>query len=261
MRLVTVSFNYPPRLKRPDYAKLLEVFEKSIHHHMPHCEVRSIKMDPPDHSGVRKLSFLSNMEKLQVWAREAQQAVDDGVDLILADCDMVCVGDASHVFDENDFDIAYTVRNDHTNLSVNGGVVYVRPTEATRHFFQRWTELDQQFYYDWNLHAEWRIRYGGMNQASFGYLLEKPEEQQGARLKELPTLHYNAVNYDWPHVGSKTVFIHIKSDLRKAVLTRTIPGELTRSEGSPHRSKALRRAPAMKAWYAEAGIKVSELKR
>jgi len=57
MRLVTVSFNYPPRLKRPNYMRLLDVFEGSIRQHMPDCEICGLRIDPPNHQGAKKVPF------------------------------------------------------------------------------------------------------------------------------------------------------------------------------------------------------------
>lgn len=245
MRLVTVSFNYPKQLKRPDYARLLDVFEASVKRHIPGCEMRSIRMDPPDHRGVRKVPFLSNTKKLQIWTQEVRSAVADGENLIVADCDMLCTGDPSHVFQDKGFDVAYTVRDDHTNIPLNGGILFVRPTEASVRFFDRWAEVDTAMYEDWNMHVPWRIKYAGMNQASFGYLLENQGEVPGVRLKELPTRFYNAVNTDWHRITSQTVFIHIKSKLRKYVLNSTPPNGNYR--------------PVMLKWYEEAGIDVRDL--
>lgn len=236
MRLVTVQFNYAKNMYRPDYAKLLEVFEKSIRRHMPRVEIRSVKVDPPNHLGAVKIPFLSNTYKLQIWAREIEQAVADGVEVCLADCDMLCTGDCRSVFDR-DFDIAYTARDDHTNIPVNGGILFVKPTDASVRFFRKWAEIDDMMYKDWAFHQNWRVKYAGMNQASFGYLLEKSAEVPGVKLIDLPTTTYNAVNTDWARLHSGTVFIHVKSQLRKMVLKNEPPvGDLR---------------PAMEAWYAE----------
>jgi len=233
MRLVTISFNYPPRLKRPNYLRLLDVFEASVRHHMPDCEIRALRVDPPDHSGAHKIPFLSNDYKLGLWHREVDLAVAEGQNLILADCDMLCTGDVSSVF-KHEFDIAYTVRDDHTNIPLNGGIVFVKPTAAAQRFFAEWARVDERMYRDWEgFHRIWRVKYAGMNQASFGYLLEHPVP--GVQLVDLPTRIYNAVNTDWHRIGSDTLFVHIKSQLRKAVLTGAKPAGTLR--------------PAMMLWY------------
>ena len=234
MRIVTVSFNYPQRLKRPDYHRLLEVFERSVRHNMPKCEFRSIVIDPPDHEGAVKIPFLSNTFKLAIWVEEAHAALADNENLILADCDMLCTGDAGAAF-EQDFDIGYTVRDDHTNIPMNGGIVFVKPTFAAARFMTQWGEVDRRMYSDWNFHQPWRIKYAGQNQASFGYLLENPVS--GVNMREFQTRVWNAVNTDWNRLTTETVFIHIKSQLRKAVLRGEPPNGPLR--------------PAMMKWYEE----------
>ncbi len=260
MRVVTVSFNYAERLRRPDYRKLLLVFEDSLRFHIPDVEIRALRVDPPDHSGAKKMAFLSNHFKLGVWVDEAHQAIADGQNLILADCDMLCTGDPSYVFSQ-DFDIAYTARNDHTNIPLNGGILFIKPTEAAARFLQAWADVDERMYSDWEgFHRIWRVRYAGMNQASFGYLLENAgvEGVEDTTLLDLPTATYNAVNTDWRLIDSGTVFVHIKSDLRKAVIVGVQPGEPMNSNPN-ERGKAALRAPAMMKWYeaaTRAGVEV-----
>jgi hypothetical protein len=102
-------------------------------------------------------------------------------------------------------------------------------------------------YEDWNFHCPWRIKYAGMNQASFGYMLEHQEEVPGVMLLDLPTRIYNAVNTDWHRITSDTAFIHIKSQLRKAVLHGDAPAGNLR--------------PAMLLWYEAAGVDIKGLAR
>jgi len=184
-----------------------------------------------------------------------KRAAYDNENVIFADCDMLCVGDVSPVFNM-DFDVAYTVRNDHTNIPLNGGILFAKPTDAILfakptdaavRFFDRWEEVDGKMYADWNFHCPWRIKYAGMNQASFGYLREHAAEVPGVTLLDLPTKIYNAVNTDWQRISSDTVFIHIKSKLRKAVL-----------RGEPPTGSM---APAMQLWYEAAGVDIRHFAR
>ena len=248
MRLVTISFNYPPRVKRPDYLHLLDVFEASVRHHMPSCEFRALRIDPPDQRGVKKFAFLSNTYKLKFWAEQMREARADGVNVALADCDMLCTGNVEPVY-EKDFDVAYTVRNDGTNIPMNGGMVFAKPTDAAVAFFEAWAEADARMYRDHiendgrQFHDKWRFKYKGMNQASFGYLCETREGIGGVHLLDLPTRIYNAVDKDWHRISSETVFLHIKSKLRKCVLNGELPFGTYR--------------PAMLLWYearARAGL-------
>ena len=76
-------------------------------------------------------------------------------------------------------------------------------------------------YKDRHFHIEWQNKYLGMNQAAFGYIYEiaKPD----VTMLELPTIKYNAVDCDWKNVDEETLFIHIKSELRRMVLMNMEP--------------------------------------
>jgi hypothetical protein len=243
MRIVTVAFNYPPERMRPDYLRLLDVFESSVHKHIPHANLIVRRIDPPDTTGVQKFSFLSNNYKLKVWAQEMAAAYDAKEDVIICDADMLCTNDPSSVFD-HEFDIAYTVRGPESRIPLNGGVVFAHPTDEAYIFFQDWVETDAKMYEDHlgtngrKIHGKWRQKYAGLNQASFGYLLET--NVGDVNFMPLPTVIYNAVDTDWHAITSETCFVHIKSQLRKRVLKMEPPTDSMR--------------PAMIAWYQAAGI-------
>ena len=246
MRIVTVAFDYPPERHRPSYLKLLDVFEWSVHQHIPDVDFCVHRIEAPDGTGVPKLAFLSNHYKLEhIWLPEMRRAFDDGVNVIFADCDMLCLGDPSGLFDR-EFDIAYTQRD--MKLPLNGGIVFAKPTEDTLQFFEEWAHVDEAMYNDlmehdgMQIHQRWRSKYGGMNQASFGCMLE--DGLHDAKVIGVPTLIYNAVDTDWHKINSDTLFLHVKGGLRKKVMANEEPHGVFR--------------PAMMWWYAArdaAGVK------
>jgi hypothetical protein len=179
-----------------------------------------------------------NHAKLERWRDIVRDAPGP---VILTDADMLCFRDPSHAFD-TDFDVAYTRRDffkrSGRQFPMNGGVVFVRPNERSRGFFDRWVDVDQAMLDDLHFHREWEHVYGGQNQSSFGYLYST-ENPTG--LVDLPCSTWNLVD-DWPGgLTGNPVFVHIKSKLRMICLAgRKYHGSLK---------------PIVREWkrYAEAG--------
>lgn len=217
VKIVTVQFNYPKELRRTPYDKLYEVFKKSIQENAPNCELAELKTSPPEtNPSAHKISFTSNTYKLKLWCDYLETATDP---IVFADCDMLCLRDPSTAF-EQEFDIGFTERHGDYNrrLPINGGIILARPTEATKAFFRRWYEVNCIMLANKNVHHKFHEKYGGINQASFGYMLEAEPREHPALLKPFPTKTHNAVDCDWHLINEKTVFVHYKSALRRAVL-------------------------------------------
>lgn len=232
MRIATACFDYD---ERSDYARLLEVFRRSIARNMPGVEIDVLDCSAPKAIFPgNSVGWASNTAKLRAWANYVRQASEP---LVLCDCDMLCLQSIEPAFDQ-DFDIAYTERSC-DEIPLNGGVVFVRPTAASRSFFQRWHEINLRMYRDKILHHSWRRRYTGMNQAAFGYMLNRPHT---ARLATLPCREWNACNDDWPYIDGITRMVHVKGQLRKYVLA-----------GVPLAGIPVHLHKAVEAWRAYAG--------
>jgi hypothetical protein len=159
---------------------------------------------------VRAPTNLStNTAKLRKWV-DIVESTDSPI--ILMDCDTIVLKDVSHVF-ENDFDIAYTKRPDEVKLPLNGGVLFVRPSEPVREFFRRWMWINDKMIEDKLFHRPWKRKYEGINQASFGWMLENYNHID---ITSVPCSKYNACDkVNWEALDNVHI-LHIKSELRSA---------------------------------------------
>lgn len=232
MTIVTVQFDQDGR---DEFKRLMDVFRSSIERNMPEAKLVELTVPKvPDKEHGKSYKMTSNTEKLDVWC-DFMETCEDNV--IFADCDMLMLRDASHAFDVP-FDVAYTRRTVVTNIPVNAGIIMARPTEKARGFFRKWRDVNRAMYEEngkWC--KEWQAKYPGMNQAALGYMLDTGDYD--ADLHVYLTRQWNAVECDWMHIDSDTVFVHIKSALR-CVLQHKKP------------YKPIYRP--MELWYEEAGI-------
>jgi len=207
MIFVTVQFDYSGNTV---YARLLDTMIKSINRNCPSSKIEALKLQPPrEHSVTRGMG--SNNLKLKKWVEILEKS--DETEFIFIDCDMLVIKDPSDIF-QKDFDVACTRRN--THYIYNGGVVFAKKNERTIAFFKRWQQIDEKMFRDYKFHAPWRLKYAGMNQASFGYMMEK--EKFAAKMIEVPCQIWNSCNDTWGRIDENTRIIHIKGGLRKACL-------------------------------------------
>jgi hypothetical protein len=153
-----------------------------------------------------------NSVKLRHWVMHLERTNDN---VIFADCDMLCLRDASHAFKFN-FDVAYTARTIVNRIPMNGGIMFATPNENSRKFFRNMLIVNDLMLGDVRFHNQWRRKYAGMNQSAFGCVLET--RSKGIKIHKFRTLEWNAVDCDWGNVNHRTVFVHYKSKLRKMVL-------------------------------------------
>ncbi len=115
----------------------------------------------------------------------------------------------------------------------NGGLIFVKPTPASRRFFKMFRETNERMYWDPLFHQRWRDKTAGMNQAAFWYLVCKVDH--GAKLATLDCREWNACDEDWPDVDDETRMLHVKGRLRWAVLgdltPENMPPELVKAAG------------------------------
>lgn len=158
-------------------------------------------------------SFLDNTRKLAHWAALVA-AADEGEELLLIDGDTLILRPLDDIWG-CDFDLAYTTKAG--RFPFNAGVIFVRVTPAARAFMAAWVETNALLLRDQGVHRAWRVRYGGMNQAALGYLLER-RPPPAARLLTLPCATWNCEDATWPLFDPKrTRILHIKSALRRAI--------------------------------------------
>lgn len=215
MKIVTTRFKYAG--KPFNYKVMHDVFVRSCRKEMPGVKVVTLDIDNvvPKKDGKRP-GCLSNTVKLEKFA-EYVKGCDE--DLILADCDMLCNGDARRAFEDYDFDIAITVKEEghNTRCRINGGIIFVRNTPEAKAWIAEFNNVNKRMYEDLEFHNKWIKKYFGMNQSAMGYMLETYDK---ARVIELPTVIWNNCDPDWNYITDETVFVHIKSALRDAVFSR-----------------------------------------
>jgi len=208
VKIVSVYFDYN---NMDNYKRLAEVWEYSARKHNPGATVELIKGEAPKKRDRQKDSWIYNDYKLIKWVEVATSTEEP---LILMDADMLVIGDMTDVF-ELDFDICYTERTK-SNFPLNGGVLFIRPTAKAKKFMQEWLELDKRMLKSHSMYFQYRVKYGGMNQASFGFMIE--QRKKIARIATVPCTKYNLCDEEWRGIEDDTRAIHIKGLLRRVCL-------------------------------------------
>jgi len=212
-RLEACYFGNPEPKLNMIYASLARVLDYSARKHCPEWDVNVALLEPrPYISGMGNLSHVWNTQKLEFWRRQTEEA-PDGARLLLIDGDMLIQKPIDDIWDR-DFEMAYTIRNGGTRLPLNGGVMFLRVSQATRQFMRNWWEVNIRFLEKPREHDNWRRKYAGINQASLGYLLE-----QGTGLAKIEKLLCSEWNLcEWErHPPSGARIVHFKSTLRRAL--------------------------------------------
>jgi len=162
-------------------------------------------------------SYGANAYKLELWA-ELVRTAPDGSRILLIDADTFVSGCLDPLWGE-EFDVAYTGR-DASPFPLNAGVIAIRAGAPARAFMREWSRLDLRLLRDSALHGLWRRKYGGINQAALGWLLESGgAETSGARVLRLPCLVWNCEDTSWSAFDpAVTKVVHVKSALRMAAL-------------------------------------------
>lgn len=169
-------------------------------------------------------SWQNNRAKMEAWGRVADELTEP---TILMDCDMLVRSDLSPAFDNIEH-VGLTTRTA-CQWPINGGVVFLQPTDEARRFLRVWNKLDRKLYTDKALHHYWRERFGGMNQAALGLMLTNFNV---AEPQYFPCAEWNACDEDWQHVTDSTRVVHYKGDLRKAALSDA-PSQVIRDDLRP----------------------------
>lgn len=200
------------------YVRLAQVLAYTARTHLPTWDRRITEIVPPtDRSALANASHVWNTAKLEAWADAVAEA-PDGTPVLLMDADMMILRPLDDLW-AWPFDLAYTLRS-RSSLPFNGGVVALRITDQTRAFMARWVALNRQFLTDAAAHQPWRAKYAGINQASFGALLEAADH--GCDLLTLPCAEWNCVEWELfdPEI---TRVVHVKSKLRRELFGWAAP--------------------------------------
>jgi hypothetical protein len=210
--LVCVSFDFETK---KDFTRMTGVFLKSVKAQMPKVNIVSLTDEPKGYYSNK--SLYANTLKLRLWNQSVQRL---RTDTILSDTDMICLGDITHVF-EQDFDIAYTMRTGRTlensTIPFNLGVMFVKPNKRSRVFFEVFTNVNDAMHTNTGIHSKYESKYAGINQSAFGWMLENWDEP--IKLLQLPCSVYNVCDErEWYSISPDAKMVHIKSQLRPDIL-------------------------------------------
>lgn len=260
MRQLDDILRRPPRLiacwfptnEDDRYQRMADVLTYSASRHATGWSIEIAAIDAPGPSAGPR-SHASNTHKLDYWSAVVAGAAD-GDRLLLVDADMFLTGPVDAIWSE-DFSVAYTVRKSTERYPLNGGVVAVRVNAASRAFMSEWARRNRILFQDPDTHRPWRRRFGGMNQAALGWMLEDragwPQELKHASIHTVPCLAWNCEDTSWSDFDpAVTRIVHVKSGLRRQVFGGSLyraPTMLTRLAADWH---ALERA--MKQQQSEA---------
>lgn len=209
------------------YGRLARVLEYTASVHCPGWTIRveRLKAPPAYTSALGVNSHVTNSQKLEWW-RSVVVDAEDGDRVLLIDADMMITRPLEDVW-ARPFDLAYTIREE-GRLPLNGGVVFIRVSPASRRFVDRWFAMNQRFLVNANDHRAWRTKYAGINQASFGYMLER-ERDPALALARLTCHEWNSENTTWAKFDPNvTRIVHLKSGLRRALFGAAAKREHTR---------------------------------
>ncbi len=207
------------------WERLARVLRLTAAEHCPDWRVQVESIAPVAiHHRLGSRTVVRNTQKLERWA-DVVAAAENGDRLLLMDADTFLVRSLDAVWDLN-FDVAITTKR--AEYPINGGVVFLRISEAVKRFMEAWRSINSRMLHDPGFHQSWKRKYAGMNQAALGYLLEA-ERPSGVQLLELPCSEWNCEDSAWATFDpSVTRIVHVKSELRIACLdTQPIPPALS----------------------------------
>ena len=191
------------------YSRMTRVFQRSLENQCIPCTVHTMPAPPPT---GRPHWMDSNHEKLLLWSQTVQELADGDLALI-SDSDMLCVSRPSQDLLDSVRFVGLTQRDKF--YPINGGMIVVRGSEEARRFFRAWVDSDTHLYTHATEHQRWRKKYAGMNQASLGRILETREDL-ASLIDYVPCDRTNMCK-PWVPGWEDAHFIHVKSELRKAV--------------------------------------------
>jgi hypothetical protein len=174
-------------------------------------EIRALA--PPLRAPAVDESAVANTQKLEHWCACLQHE-PDGARVLLIDADTLILRPLDEVWDQP-FDLAVTARPSTARLPLNAGVIFVRVSPTSRAFLETWCATNRRLLADPIERRVWRLRYGGMNQAALGCVLESGSA--GVELLRLPCQEWNCEDTTWGAFDATTRILHIKSALRRAV--------------------------------------------
>jgi len=205
------------------WRRLAAVLTSSARLHCPDWHIHVVSLPwqrlPTPHGSD---AHIANTQKLDYWNTLVQQATD-GEQILLIDADTFITRPLDALWDLP-FDLAYAVRTHFMHYTINGGVIALRVSARVRDFMARWAAENRAMLADAKYHRRWKEKYGGINQAALGALLElHVHKDLGLHVLTVPCQEWNCEESAWaqfdPH---STRIVHVKGRLRKAVFPSSI---------------------------------------
>lgn len=212
-RLISCYFDAERNGFYPRMVRILEHTARAA------CPGWDISVEALPHTRNDTGTSAANTKKLEWWSERVAQS-QDGDEVALVDCDCVVTGALDAVWYAQPFDVALTRRDPNVAYPYNAGVVFVRVSDRSRLFMQTWAAVNAKMRVDRIDHAKWRAKYGGMNQAALGAVLEAGiSSALGVAIADLPCSTWNCEDSTWLQYDPEiTRIVHYKSRLRIAAL-------------------------------------------
>lgn len=197
------------------YERMARVFLATAQQWCPDWQInlRNVDVRDLDRHPRALPSHVANTQKMEEWNDIVQRA-PNGSRLLLIDADTFFTRGITDVW-RTRFDIAYTTKE--SRFPFNSGVVFVRANPRAKAFFRAWAEINREMLLDARSHSPWRQKYGGINQAAFGRMLES-EAAEALNIVGLPCQEWNCEDASWAAFDpAVTRIVHVKSALRRAI--------------------------------------------
>ena len=192
-----------------DWDRAAAVLAGSLRRHCPEWGQSFAELRHPPSSKI-----IGNSLKLASWA-DALDHLPNGLRVVLLDADLFVRAPLDPIWEE-DFDIAITARPEGARYPFNCGVVALRLSNVTRAAIREWQRMDARLWRDRPLLAKWRAKYGGINQAALGALLESGSLSD-LRIRPLPCAVWNCEDSTWANSENARI-VHLKDNLGRCAL-------------------------------------------
>lgn len=222
MRLETVLFD-----SVSSYGRMAKVLARTVAKHSPETPLTIHTKKGYDSELTRiacsyvwnKTSYLDNARKTK-YHHDIIQEARNGDEICLIDCDTFVLRPLD-ALGRMDFDIAVTTRV-RTRYPVNTGVVFVRVSEQTKHWYIRWYEMVRELMRNKVLIMKTHPKYGGINQCALGLLRE---QTHALSIRSLDCKEWNLTS-DLYHEFNPDVtrIVHIQGQLRQRIIHKSPVG-------------------------------------
>ena len=156
---------------------MAEVLRFSLGRFGHECELHELAA--PEAGTVCKAR--NNSFKLAKWIEIVEAATEP---VLLMDADMLCLRSLDGAFDAVEH-VGITWRDPKyaSPSPLNGGLVFVRPTEWAKDFFRLWGKVDERVLRDQGFARKYRVKWSGQNQAALGAMIETGKAEKLTRLE------------------------------------------------------------------------------